>query len=72
MATVEQARQAKKQVSTLLRDVPEVNGVGVTRIGDGWAVRVNLLSVPARSVPSMVDGVPVESQVVGPATAHAS
>lgn len=72
MATAEQAREAKKQVTALLRDVPEVNGIGITRAGEGWAVRVNLLAEPDTTLPTAVDGVPVQSRVVGPATAQAS
>jgi len=73
MATQQRAREAKNQVKEFLRGVAEVNGVGITRVDEGWAVRVNLLSaLPARKVlPSAIDGVPVEARIVGPATAHA-
>jgi hypothetical protein len=44
-----------------------VAGIGVTRIGDGYGVKVNVQQAPAPGVtlPADVAGVPVKVDVVG-------
>jgi hypothetical protein len=44
-----------------------VVGVGITRVGDGYGVKVNLQAQPGPSVklPEKVEGVPVRVEVVG-------
>jgi hypothetical protein len=64
-ATLEEARAAKKRVREALADRPEVTGIGVTRHGDGYAVKVDLVR-PCPAVPPEMGGVPVHSEVVGP------
>jgi hypothetical protein len=48
----------------------DVVGVGITRHGDGYAVKVNLRHPPAAGVdlPKDIDGVPVQVEVVGSIT----
>jgi hypothetical protein len=64
---LERARAAKKRILTLLPKTVKVNGIGITQVGDDYAVRVNL-EEPLRddlSLPGSVDGVPVVVKVVG-------
>lgn len=74
MVTVEQARRAKVQVGHMVRHIPEVNGIGITRLGNGWAVRVNLVSKPSDTskLPVAVDGVPIQTKIVGRAKIHSA
>ena len=63
-ATLDEARAAKEKVRAALADRPEVTGIGITRLGDGYAVKVNLVRACA-AVPPEVGGVPVHAQIVG-------
>jgi hypothetical protein len=65
--SLDEARAAKSHALKILRAVPGLAGVGVTRVGQGYGVKVNLASAPKRSLdlPSEIDGVPVRLEVVG-------
>jgi len=64
-ATLEEARAAKSKAAVLLAALPVV-GVGITRIGDGYGLKVNLSrDVAASAVPEQVDDVPIKLEVVG-------
>jgi hypothetical protein len=63
-ATLDQARAAKKRVREALADRPEVTGIGITRHGDGYAVKVDLAR-PCAAVPPEMGGVPVHAEIVG-------
>ena len=65
MATYGAARAAKEKVKSELSTCPEVNGVGVARAEDGWAIKVNLTAAASLELHE-VDGVPVRYEVVGP------
>jgi hypothetical protein len=61
VATQDEARKAKSHLNELLSGVPGVNGLGIARLGDGWAVRVNVLTDQGSpKIPSSIDGVPVQ------------
>jgi hypothetical protein len=66
-ASLEEARAAKRKAVKLLKRHPSVNGVGITRAGKGYAIKVNLVEsgAVATKIPVEIDGVPVRSQVVG-------
>lgn len=66
-ATLESARAAKPAAQKVFAALADVVGVGITRIGDGYGVKVNLRAAPATGVelPTEVDGVPVRVEVVG-------
>ena len=66
--TLEAARAAKAQALRVFAPLAKVVGVGITRIGGGYGLKVNLQQQPASGValPSEVDGVPVRIEVVGP------
>ena len=50
------------------RDGASVVGIGLTRVGDGYGVKVNLDAPPRAqaNLPETIDGVPVRIEVVGP------
>jgi hypothetical protein len=63
--TLQQAREAKSRAETLLARNRRVNGIGLTRRGNSWCIKVNL-SGPTRSkLPAEIDGVPVQVEQVG-------
>jgi hypothetical protein len=65
--TIEEARAAKARVMEVFAALAPVVGVGITRIGGGYGVKVNLRETPApdTALPEAVDGVPVRVEVVG-------
>ena len=66
MATYEDAVRAQPQaLDELLFAYPEVSGVGITPVDDGWAFKVNLRRPAEHRLPEEVDGVPVITEVVG-------
>jgi hypothetical protein len=66
LATLEEARAAKRKAARRLARVPQVNGVGVVRIKTGYGLKVNLAeAVEAGLIPPAVDGVPLRTEVVG-------
>jgi hypothetical protein len=63
--TLQQARAAKAKALEVLAALP-LTGVGITRVGEGYGLKVNLSkSVDASSVPGQVDGVPIKLEIVG-------
>ena len=65
--TLEQARAAKASAKALLAGLPGVVGVGITKIGADYALKVNLgAPLPAGvSAPERIGDVPVCVEVVG-------
>ena len=66
-STIEEARNAKARVLILLKGKRDLTGVGITRTGKGYAVKVNLSAAPSADlvIPPEVDGVPVRVEVTG-------
>jgi hypothetical protein len=65
--TLEQARAAKAKVMKLVGKHPDVNGIGIAIIGEGYGVKLNLVEgLLADQVPREIDGVPVWVETVGP------
>jgi len=62
--TLEEARAAKDKAKQLFTSNV---GVGITRVNDGYAVKVNLPDplVDQENIPTAIDGVPVQFEVVG-------
>jgi hypothetical protein len=66
MATLLQARSARRKAARRLAGVPQVNGIGVVRMETGYGLKVNLAEeVGAGVIPEAVDGVPLRAEVVG-------
>ncbi|MGH7485793.1 MAG: hypothetical protein ACREMY_09360 [bacterium] len=65
--SIDQARQAKDSAKNVLADLPGVVGVGLTKIGDDYALKVNLREeLPSGViVPKQIAGVPVCVEIVG-------
>ena len=65
--TLEQARAAKETAKVLLATLPGVVGVGITKMGEDYALKVNVRA-PLQagvSVPERIGDVPVCVEVVG-------
>ena len=70
MATIKMALQAKEKVREMLKDLPGINGIGVTWDDEGHpCVRVNvdfeIDESDRRKIPSRVQGVPILVEVTG-------
>jgi hypothetical protein len=65
--TLEEARAAKGRAQAIFQSLAAVVGVGITKVGDGYGLKVNLQAPPAEGtcLPDDVDGVPVRVEVVG-------
>jgi hypothetical protein len=65
---LDEARAAKERAKSLFAGKASVVGIGLTRIGDGYGVKVNLGAPPApdADLPESIDGVPVRIELVGP------
>ena len=62
--TLDEARAAKEKAKKLFA----MNvGVGITRLGDGYAVKINLRNplTDKDNIPISIDGVPLQFEVVG-------
>lgn len=70
-ADLQHARVVKDQLTEKLRSESVVNGIGLARQHGGWAVRVNLVRpAPQLSLPHEIDGVEIQTDVVGPIIAQ--
>ena len=65
--SLEQARAAKESAKALLAALPGVVGVGITKVGEDYALKVNLREpLPAGvSAPERIGDVRVRVEVVG-------
>ncbi|MGB0093061.1 MAG: hypothetical protein WBP81_11085 [Solirubrobacteraceae bacterium] len=71
MATLDQARAAQHQLLERLAAETVVNGIGITRVGDDYGVKVNLRERSAQlDIPASVGGVQVTVEVVGRIVPH--
>lgn len=63
--SLETARRVKVKVKDLADRHGGVIGVGLTRLGGDYAVKVNLISGSAKGLPDMLDGVRVIYEISG-------
>lgn len=69
--TIKQARDAKQGVSEQLKAELPVVGVGLTKRGADYAVKINLARVPPGvALPTNWHGVPLVFEVIGPISAR--
>ncbi len=63
-----EARSAKEKAKQIFSRYGFVNGIGLTRLGDRYAVKVNFETEPLdpASLPDEIEGVPVVVRIVGP------
>jgi len=66
--SIEQARAAKNAAKKALAGIPGVVGIGLTKRGADYALKVNLRAALPKNVavPKQIEGVPVSVEVVGP------
>jgi hypothetical protein len=66
-ADLDRARAVKGQARDVFAKHASVVGVGITRVDDGYGVKVNLCEPPPPGVnlPETIDGVPIRFEVVG-------
>jgi hypothetical protein len=71
-STLVEARRVKDKVAGIARAIGPVVGVGLAKIGNSYAVKVNFRESQAigASLPNSVDGVPVIYQVAGRITSR--
>ncbi|NLF71622.1 MAG: hypothetical protein GX575_21530 [Candidatus Anammoximicrobium sp.] len=67
VSSLDEARAAKALAAKAFRRRAQVVGVGITRVGTGYGLKVNLSgqSRGAGPLPSQIAGVPVRVEVVG-------
>jgi hypothetical protein len=67
-ASLSEAQQAQARIAEHLAGHELVNGIGLTRVPDGWAVLVNLSQALPDSdeLPDTVSGVQVHYDTIGP------
>jgi hypothetical protein len=65
--TLDEARAAKPLAAATFSQLADVRGVGITRVGDGYGLKVNLARTPDRDtdLPESIAGVPVRIEIVG-------
>jgi hypothetical protein len=66
-SNLEAARAAKSQARKMFAALAPVTGVGLTKVGGVYSVKINLRNLPAPSVslPKEINGVPVIVEVTG-------
>jgi hypothetical protein len=66
-STIEAVRDAKARAHETFAKLGKVVGVGITRMGSGFGLKVNLQRAPkiGTPLPAEIDGVPVSVEVVG-------
>jgi hypothetical protein len=63
---LDRARAAKLQLTQLLQHLPELRGIGIAALDDGFGVKVNVSDMPPEgTIPSQIDGVPVIVEIAG-------
>jgi hypothetical protein len=65
--SIERARAAKESAKVALAGIPGLVGIGLTKLGSDYALKVNLREeLPDHiHVPTQVAGVPVRIEIVG-------
>ncbi len=63
--SLDKARKAKVALTKKLEGVEGIVGIGITKSGEDYAVKVNFDSPPKEPIPSSIGGVPIQVDVVG-------
>lgn len=72
--SIEHARAAKPEAESVFSRMVRVAGIGITRIGKGYGLKINVADeVDANlDLPKQIAGVPVRVEVVGPIAKRAA
>jgi hypothetical protein len=69
--SIDDARAVQRRLAKKYANTPQINGIGITRSGDGFAVKINLTEpLTDAKIPSHVGNVDVRVDVVGPVVAY--
>jgi hypothetical protein len=63
--SAQKARGVKQRLAESLASCAQLMGVGLTKVGEDYAVKVNLSEPTEHAIPKRVDGVCVVVEVVG-------
>jgi hypothetical protein len=65
--SLEQAQAAKRTALERFKKLDYVTGIGITRVGGEYAVKLNLSEPvePGVTLPSEIDGVPLRVEITG-------
>lgn len=63
--SLDQARKARDALSRKLEGLEGLVGIGITKSGEDYAVKVNVDSLPEKPIPESIAGVAVKLEVVG-------
>lgn len=66
--TLEQAQAAKAEAKDIFSRIGEVLGIGITKVGQDYAIKVNLRGPVSAAAPTEVRGVPVKLELIGKIT----
>lgn len=72
-APIDKVRALKPLLTKKLRRIRNVNGIGISRLGEGFCFKVNLktrTAIENGSIPADFMGVPVLAEVIGPIRAR--
>ncbi len=69
--TMAKATAAQRKLQRRVAGIREVNGIGITRVDEGFCLKLNLSAqVRGTALPDEIDGIPVRVEVVGPIRAR--
>lgn len=63
--TLEEVRAVKVKARQVFARFGKLAGLGITRVGEGYGLKVNLHSPKSDHWPSEISGVPIRVEVVG-------
>ncbi len=68
--TAEQARAAVDAAEVVVGKLAPIVSIGLTKIGDDFGLKINLVRKPDGPVPRSVNGIPIRVEVTGKAVAY--
>ena len=64
--SLDRAKAAKKEALRRFRKLASVTGIGVTRVGGQYAIKINVNGAVRVAFPPDINGVPIRVEVTGP------
>ncbi len=65
VTSIDKARGVKSKIRSRIGRDADIAGIGISKIGADYCVKVNLRRDPHRSLPETIDGVRIKYEVVG-------